>query len=477
MVGPEIQNQFATSRRENQMIQRKRQELKLILCISRADSAAEFVNYFDNHKNESILKAEGSKFSSSILELFCKKEMIITPLYSGVSEQELEEIQSERYNSRRVIISTRIAESINLKGVRFVIDPGITKDKIFDYKKRVDVVQSFPISKSLADYRSSLAGNSFNPDLNGKCYRLYPSIVYKKEMSQFDIPELERIGGSQLSKLFLLVLLLTGNNASSANFDVIPPGPSKNGLLSAIETLVEMEIIDLGNKDKKLSPEEYKTIKSLVFMNIDPTLGICILASLETSNSYNYPSKFLPIDFSKNSSTHNDTRVDISLEIVIIAAMQSAGSAFSSNKSENEFNRQKLRFTSQESDHLGLLNVFLAYFEMKTTYSSTENSLIHWCFKHCLDYATLKKSFNVFSKLYRFLQAKNNKFSNSEMGQSVKALSRTNSLILNAKSLLIRKCLIRGFYDNICELENDGLSYRNVNTNQVSGSVLNSFPM
>ncbi|OMJ11340.1 putative pre-mRNA-splicing factor ATP-dependent RNA helicase [Smittium culicis] len=207
-----------------------------------------------------------------------------------------------------------------------------------------------PISKSLADTRSSIVKDSFGSGFEGKCYRLYPLAVYKEGMPEFDVPEINRIGPSKLSRLLLLVLLLIGNSANSTQFDIIPPGPSREGITSAIESLSTLGIIELGKKEKKITQKEYQIIHSIVLFNLEPSIGVCLLSSLETINNYNGPNRFLPSDFSNNMTVSNSSKIDISLEMIIVASMLSAGTVFTeSNRRGADTDSQKLKFASKEN--------------------------------------------------------------------------------------------------------------------------------
>ena len=71
---------------------------------------------------------------------------------------------------RRVILATNIAEtSVTINGVRYVIDCGFMKIRVYDPLKMLDFLTVVPISKANALQRSGRAGR----EAKGKCYRLY----------------------------------------------------------------------------------------------------------------------------------------------------------------------------------------------------------------------------------------------------------------------------------------------------------------
>lgn len=71
---------------------------------------------------------------------------------------------------RRVILATNIAEtSITINGLRYVVDPGFMKIRVYDSVKNIDMLTIVPISKANAMQRTGRAGR----EAEGKCYRLY----------------------------------------------------------------------------------------------------------------------------------------------------------------------------------------------------------------------------------------------------------------------------------------------------------------
>ena len=71
---------------------------------------------------------------------------------------------------RKVIISTNIAEtSLTIDGIVYVVDPGFSKQKVYNPRVRVESLLVSPISKASAQQRAGRAGRT-RP---GKCFRLY----------------------------------------------------------------------------------------------------------------------------------------------------------------------------------------------------------------------------------------------------------------------------------------------------------------
>ena len=61
--------------------------------------------------------------------------------------------------SRKVVVATNIAEtSITINGVVYVVDPGFSKQKVYNPRIRVESLLVSPISKASARQRAGRAG-------------------------------------------------------------------------------------------------------------------------------------------------------------------------------------------------------------------------------------------------------------------------------------------------------------------------------
>ncbi|KAK4047526.1 DEAH-box ATP-dependent RNA helicase prp43, partial [Microbotryomycetes sp. JL221] len=79
---------------------------------------------------------------------------------------------------RKVVVSTNIAEtSLTIDGIVYVVDPGFSKQKIYNPRIRVESLLVSPISKASAQQRAGRAGRT-RP---GKCFRLYTEADFVKE--------------------------------------------------------------------------------------------------------------------------------------------------------------------------------------------------------------------------------------------------------------------------------------------------------
>lgn len=87
-------------------------------------------------------------------------EMLVLPIYSTLPS----DIQAKIFEfseNRKCIVATNIAEtSLTLDGVKFVIDTGFCKLKVYNPKIGMDALQITPISQANANQRSGRAGRT-----------------------------------------------------------------------------------------------------------------------------------------------------------------------------------------------------------------------------------------------------------------------------------------------------------------------------
>lgn len=109
------------------------------------------------------------------------------PLYSSLPPQQQQRIfdkapaprTPDGPPGRKVVVSTNIAEtSLTIDGIVYVVDPGFSKQKIYNPRIRVESLLVSPISKASANQRAGRAGRT-RP---GKCFRLYTESDFVKEV-------------------------------------------------------------------------------------------------------------------------------------------------------------------------------------------------------------------------------------------------------------------------------------------------------
>jgi ATP-dependent RNA helicase DHX37/DHR1 len=153
------------------------------------------------------------------------KPLWVLPLYSAlnpVDQQKVFQIVPEGH--RLCVVSTNVAEtSLTIPNIKYVIDCGRVKSKIFDFNTGMEKYEVVWISKASANQRSGRAGRTEE----GHCYRLYSSAVYENEFKQFSEPE---VLSRPLEGVILLMKSMGIDNVVNFPF---PTPPLDNNLLHA----------------------------------------------------------------------------------------------------------------------------------------------------------------------------------------------------------------------------------------------------
>jgi pre-mRNA-splicing factor ATP-dependent RNA helicase DHX38/PRP16 len=186
------------------------------------------------------------------------------PIYSQLrSEDQAKIFQSSEH--RKCIVATNIAEtSLTLDGVKYVIDTGFCKLKVYNPRIGMDALQITPISQANANQRSGRAGRT-GP---GQCYRLYSAHIFREDLFENNIPEIQR------TNLCNVVLLLKSLNIDNLlEFEFMDPPPQETILSSMYQLWVLGSLDNLGH----LTPLGRKMAE----FPVDPPLSKMIIVSNE----------------------------------------------------------------------------------------------------------------------------------------------------------------------------------------------------
>ncbi|OQR93347.1 pre-mRNA-splicing factor ATP-dependent RNA helicase PRP16 [Achlya hypogyna] len=241
--------------------------------------------------------------------------LMVLPMYSQLPA----DLQAKIFDAsdvRKCIVSTNIAEtSLTVDGIRYVLDPGYCKIKVYNPKIGMDALQVTPISQQNASQRSGRAGRT-EP---GVCYRLYTERQFCNEMMEAQVPEIQR---TNLGSIVLLLKSLGVKNL--LEFDFMDPPPQDNITNSMYQLWV------LGALDN--TGELTEMGKKMVTFPLDPPLAKMLLFS---------------------------EQLGCTDEVLIVVSMLSVPSVFFRPKDrEEESDAAREKFFVPESDHLTLLNVY-----------------------------------------------------------------------------------------------------------------------
>lgn len=119
-----------------------------------------------------------------------------------------------------------------------MVDSGFSKMKVYNPKIGMDALQITPISQANSNQRSGRAGRT-GP---GICYRLYTDTVYRSELLENNIPEIQR---TNLANVVLLLKSLNIENLLEFDFMDAPP---EDNLLNSMYQLWMLGALDnIGN--------------------------------------------------------------------------------------------------------------------------------------------------------------------------------------------------------------------------------------
>ncbi|KAG7394335.1 Pre-mRNA-splicing factor ATP-dependent RNA helicase PRP16 [Phytophthora boehmeriae] len=274
--------------------------------------------------------------------------LMVLPMYSQLPA----DLQAKIFDAsdvRKCIVSTNIAEtSLTVDGIKYVIDAGFCKVKVYNPKIGMDALQVTPISQQNANQRAGRAGRT-GP---GVAYRLYTERQFCNELLEAQIPEIQR------TNLGYVVLLLKSLGVSNLlEFDFMDPPPQDNIINSMYQLWV------LGALDN--TGELTEMGKKMVVFPLDPPLAKMLLFS---------------------------EQLGCSTEVLVVVSMLSVPSVFFRPKDrEEESDAAREKFFVPESDHLTLLNVYQQW--------EANRHSAQWCSDHFIHAKGLRKAREVREQL------------------------------------------------------------------------------
>eukprot|EP00892_Ulva_mutabilis_P006507 jgi/Ulvmu1/4228/UM191_0001.1 len=282
----------------------------------------------------------------------------VLPLYSTLPPKQQQRIFEDAPAAtpggaagRKVVVSTNIAEtSLTIDGIVYVIDPGFSKQKVYNPRARVESLLVSPISRASAHQRSGRAGRT-RP---GKCFRLYTEESYKKDLQEQTYPEILR---SNLGNVVLQLKKLGIDDL--VHFDFMDP-PAPETLMRALELLNYLGAID--------DEGEMTDIGTMMAeFPLDPQLSKMLITAPQFT---------------------------CMREALTIAAMLSVPNVFVRPRdSAKAADEAKAEFTHADGDHLTLLNAFSAW--------KSNGQDQSWAYDHFLNQRSLTSADNVRGQLER----------------------------------------------------------------------------
>ncbi|KAI8928519.1 P-loop containing nucleoside triphosphate hydrolase protein [Entophlyctis helioformis] len=332
--------------------------------------------------------------------------IVVYPIYSSMETLEQRAIfQPAPPGIRKIVFATNIAQtSVTVPGIRYVVDCGFVKQKMYDPKTHMDALVVMPISQAAATQRAGRAGRTEN----GRVYRLYSREAFE-EMTPATVPEIQR------SSLLGTILQLKKMGISDIlNFDFIDP-PDPELVVAATKQLFLLSAVD---EHGHLTPLGAK----MADLAVSPFLARTLISAAQDFHCIE--------------------------QVATIAAILSTEDVFSTPRSKRkqlEAEEARKRFHHHSGDHITLLRV---YAEWEANDYSRD-----WCFQHYIHYRALKTAKSVRSqimdslkKLRIYTPHSNHSSTASSSTQSHPGRSRSTPGAVDPIPIL--RALCTGFYVN-----------------------------
>ncbi|KAH0843741.1 putative ATP-dependent RNA helicase DHX35 [Fonsecaea pedrosoi] len=391
-------------------------------------------------------------------------KILVLPLYAALPSNVQQRVfQPTPKLTRKVILATNIAEtSITVPGIRYVIDTGKAKQRLFRPSLNLDTLLTVPISRSSANQRSGRAGR----DAPGSAYRLYTEADYY-QLAQDTEPEILRC---DLSQLALTLKAHSIDNLGDFPFLTAPP---RRALERAMIHLLQLSALDTSNGEITRLGREMSvlplpaSLARVLLASADPAYD-CVEEIIDIVSALSVENIFLNI--------HNRPSATTSGDLVKPTSKPSSLSDSDAEEDSAEGRAQQARrhLFRREGDHLTLLATIQAYVAENTDRR-------RWCEERFISHRAMSGAMDVRKQLTALMdryQRKNE--AESKMGgkgpRKVIPMRDGDKTSLTTRIL---KCIMTGFHPNVARLCPDG-SYRTILTNQVvaihPSSVLFSLP-
>lgn len=295
---------------------------------------------------------------------------------------------------RRVVLTASSGESLICSNtVKFVIDVGVERRKVYNPRIRADSLVTQPISQSQAETRKQILGAS----PSGKLFCLYSEEYASRDMRPLKPAEMQE------ANLTSTVLFMKRVDIAGLGHCDFMNRPAPESLMQALEDLDYLAALD---NDGNLS--EFGIIMSE--FPLDPQLSKSILASCE----------FDCVD-----------------EMLTIAAMVTAPNCFSHlprGAEEAALSCWKM-FLHPDGDHFTLINIYKAYQDM-TLNAASEHCVEKWCHDYFLNCSALRTAEVIRAELLEIIKRIELPYTEPAFGSEENTLN-------------IKKALLSGYFMQI----------------------------
>ena len=341
------------------------------------------------------------------------KPILVLPLYAALPpEQQLLIFQPTPENTRKIVLSTNIAEtSVTIPGMRYVIDTGMVKEKEYSSRIGMEALKTKFISQAQSLQRAGRAGR----EAPGQCYRLFTQKQYK-EFDKTTTPEIQRC---LLDDVVLQLKAL--NVVNVLNFDFLQR-PSAESILRS-----ETQLTKLGAlRENKITPLG----KVMVALPVSPPFARTIIAAAES---------------------------DCLAQILCIVSMLAVDTQFFvTAPAVRERAQQTMRmYSSDNGDHFMLLSLYLAFKKVGV------NRRKKWCVENGLNFKALSTALSTQEQLVEYcLSILDKELKDSTVKEQCSEANMkkiTEEIIPEDIIKNIKKAFLVGFMDNVAIKQPDNI--------------------
>ncbi|KAJ9609210.1 Salivary acidic proline-rich phosphoprotein 1/2 [Cladophialophora chaetospira] len=395
-------------------------------------------------------------------------KLLVLPLYAALpSNMQQRVFQPTPKFTRKIILATNIAEtSITVPGIRYVVDTGKAKQRLFRPSLNLDTLLTVPISRSSANQRSGRAGR----DTPGTAYRLYTETDFY-QLAQDTEPEILRCDLSQLA------LTLKAHSIDNlGEFPFLTP-PPRRALERAMIHLLQLSAIDsstgqITNIGKEMSVLPLPASLARVLLASADSVYGCVNEIIDIVSALSVENIFLNI--------HNPATSLKSIDPLGLTSKPSVDNDnldLEDDSSESKAQHARCQLFRREGDHLTLLATMQAY-------AAENTDRRRWCEERYISHRAMSGAMDVKKQLTALMERyqarakdrdKRDKVTKRH-GREIDPVPEQDDTTLPTRIL---RCMLSGFHPNVARLCADG-SYRTVLTNQPvaihPSSVLFSVP-
>lgn len=256
---------------------------------------------------------------------FGEDDFRIYPLHSTISsEDQTAAFEIPPRGMRKIVIATNIAETgITIPDVTCVIDSGKHRENRFDEKRQISRLTETFIAKSNAAQRRGRAGRV----RDGLCFHLFTKYRHDNSFAEHPDPEMMRLSLSDLALRIKILNINLGTSIADVLSKALDPPLSVN-VQRAVQALVEVQALTFSEEITPMG-------RLLSKMPIDVHLGKFILTSVVMKC--------------------------LDPALTIAAALSAKSPFLTPFGQEEEADKAKQKFNSDNSDFLTVHNAFSAW--------------------------------------------------------------------------------------------------------------------